>query len=659
MTVMLRIAFICCLAVSLNTAWGQTHRIDLLKKDIYAAATSTEKLKAIFSLCEEHQSIYRDTLDKYALLSKQLAIQSDNKEMQAWAAWLMSTSYLRWGWTDSALATVEPHLPDSAPNDYKSRVLYFKLARTKAMCFASKSNFKDALSVLYKLVREAENYKDSTALGLNLNTIASITLARERYKEALSVLSNARSFSPETPRYYSNLAGIYTNTAQAYHKLDQKDSALYFIQKALRLSREVENLNTLATALRVQSTICIGTDRLKLAEASLKEMIEVRKKTNDGPGVIDDNLMLVDFYLQTGQTEKGISICQEGLKQGDIYAGGGQTFTNNINLRLPYYEALAKCYKASGNALLYQETLENIVSAKDSFYQANSAQAIAELQVQYDVQKKENTIIQQKLDLTEKNYLFYGALLFSFLILVIGWLLFRNNRRKQKLKMLLMQQEEKRLSAEAVKEAEEAERKRIAADLHDNLGAYAASIVSTVDLIKLGNQNTRKEVIEELGNNAQSIVSQLSDTIWVLKKDALPLTAISDRLKIFVQRIGLSYPYVSFDVLENVEEDHLLPPAHSFHLFQIIKEAITNALRHSSCTSVTVHVEGNDQWRIAIMDNGKGMTGANNFTEGGNGLANMQHRAQECGWTIEWQHNHPHGTSVSVQAAVKKVIPLI
>ncbi len=46
-----------------------------------------------------------------------------------------------------------------------------------------------------------------------------------------------------------------------------------------------------------------------------------------------------------------------------------------------------------------------------------------------------------------------------------------------------MQAEDKRLSSEAIIQAEENERKRIAADLHDNLGAYAATIASNLDYI--------------------------------------------------------------------------------------------------------------------------------------------------------------------------------
>ena len=102
-------------------------------------------------------------------------------------------------------------------------------------------------------------------------------------------------------------------------------------------------------------------------------------------------------------------------------------------------------------------------------------------------------------------------------------------------------------------EARETERKRIAADLHDNLGAYAASIASNIDNLKSSQPGLATvPALGDLRSNAQEMVSQLNDTIWVMKKDALALTAISDRLKIFMQRIASAYPAISLDVLEDI-----------------------------------------------------------------------------------------------------------
>lgn len=643
------VLILCLLSLSALSR-AQTRKVDSLKSIYINAWTRGEKLQAILAVCEEHQSMNRDTLYQYALIAKELALQTNNNRGKSLAALALANAYMRWGWVDSALVAIEPQLLQSSADDANTRDLYFKLARLKAMCYGSKSNFKDALSILYQVVSKAEHYRDSLALGANLNTIGSVAIARNQPAEALNWLFKALAASANTERFYTNLSAIYINAANAYYLLQKTDSANYYINKSLPLCRKIENLNILATALRIQSNICIGTNRLAQAEAALQEMIAVRKKINDdASGIVDDNLLLVDFYTKTGQVQKGIDLCNQALSTGNIYEEGGATFTNNSNLRLLYYEALAKCYKTIGNSALYEQTLERIISAKDSLYQANSAQALAELQNSYEVQKIENTVIQQKLDLTRKNYMFLSALLLSLLVIIAAWLIFRSYRRRQQTKLQLMQEEEKRLAAEAVKEAEEAERKRIAADLHDNLGAYAASIVSNLDYIKLQPTANSSMALQELHNNSQSIVSELSDTIWALKKDALSLTAISDRLKVFIQRIQRSYLQITIDVFETISTDHLLTPSQAFHLFRILKEGVTNALRHSNGRNIQVIIEGEAQWRITIKDDGAGMQMHPVTKEGGNGLLNMRVRAQEAGWNINWQPAQPAGTQVVIE----------
>ncbi|MDP9041211.1 MAG: ATP-binding protein, partial [Bacteroidota bacterium] len=229
---------------------------------------------------------------------------------------------------------------------------------------------------------------------------------------------------------------------------------------------------------------------------------------------------------------------------------------------------------------------------------------------------------------------------FILAVAIIAFFIQQYNRGiyQRKIRALQMQQEIQQ------------ERERISRDLHDNLGAYAASIASNLDHISISGTDINNQVaLHELRNNSQSIVSQLNDTIWALKKDALSLIAISDRLKVFIQKIQSSYPGIRIDVMEHITTDHLLPPSQAFHLFQIIQEAINNAVRHSGGKQVTVNIESNHQWEISIGDDGKGMSEQSSNTGGGNGVFNMKARAKETGWNIEWKRNEPRGTLVVIR----------
>jgi signal transduction histidine kinase len=159
--------------------------------------------------------------------------------------------------------------------------------------------------------------------------------------------------------------------------------------------------------------------------------------------------------------------------------------------------------------------------------------------------------------------------------------------------------------------------------------------------------------LQEVRNNSNAIVADLSDTIWALKKESLPLTSVSDRLKVFIQRIQPSYPGVDIDVYEDIITDHALSPSQGFHLFQTLQEAINNALKHSRCTQIGIKLEGMEKyWQVSISDNGIGMQPKQESSGGGNGLFNMQTRSAEAGWNIEWTGNEPKGTRVIIRQAV-------
>ncbi|MBN8786066.1 MAG: hypothetical protein J0I84_03195 [Terrimonas sp.] len=628
----------------------QTRLIDSLKQYVFQAKNDQQKIEAIYMLCNEYKSITRDTLDHYTFLARELAANTDNARLKQMAEFAVACDYARWGWADSAIFTVDPLIAANKVTVAEQRDIYFKASRLKAMTYAGRSRFQDALTILYRIVSEAEAYKDSITLGENLNSIGSVALARNNTRDALTWLSRALTACGNDKRFDEIRAGIFINMSEAYLQSGKTDSAVQYSGKGVTLFKKVENLSSLALALQKQSSVFIAAGRLDEAEQSLKEMIALRKEAGDGNLYADDNTSLAEFYLQTNQVKKAIQFCKDALLVGDVRAplpGDEQSYANAITIRLGYYQVLARCYKMLEDNNEYQQMLEQIIIAKDSLYKYNSAQAIAELQTQYEVQKKENTIIQQKLDITNKNNRFYALLGIAFFALVIAWVMFTGYRKREKIRLNAMLEKEKSLAAQSIAQAEENERKRIAADLHDNLGAYAASIVSNLDFIEPIAGNVSGNIaVQELRNNSQAIVAQLNDTIWALKKDALSLTAISDRIKIFIQRIQNSYPAIAMNVAENIDDDRMLSPSHAFHLFRIVQEAINNALKHSKGTKVDIIIESTaSHWKISIADNGAGIM---QRSKDGNGLINMKGRAKETGWDIEWLSEPGRGTSVII-----------
>ncbi len=636
------IRYCCCLCFTLfmmPLLNAQTKIIDSLRKTVYMAAGERDKLNALLDLCEEQLSMRADSLQLYALAAKQLSNKLKDTVALNEAQYQFATSLWRQAQNDSARQIIDEELRHNLVGTKSTRAMNFKLRVLGIRLYTTNGMLKEATSAIYQLLADAEKYNDTlnriiayTSVGvLKLRSSPNAREALDWFLKSAAVTGNSY--------YYRHYGVVYSNLARAYNKIGMKDSAIYYIQKAIATSRQSEHLTYLSSALLVQADLYTKYGMIKEAEDALLENLSLRKRLNEEEKYSDDFQQLANFYANTGQYKKGIATALEGLSKDTM-----------PEQQIKYYIPLAKCYQLSGDRDNYEKILQASIDARDEFYEQDLAKTSEELQTKYEVQKKETTIIQQQLDLVKKNNLLYGSIGLLFFISLIAFLLFNNYKKRQRMKLERLQEEEKRLAAEAIKEAEENERKRIAADLHDSLGAYAASVVSNIEFIKQENLDAQsRTAMKELRNNSQAMVAQLSDSIWVLKKDVRSMTGISDRLKILIRRLQPSYPSIKIEVEEKLEQDTLMPASQAYHLFLIIQEALNNALKHSRCRNVFIVLESNAVNRIIIKDDGTGFNEYDTATSAGNGVSNMKSRAAQAGWHIAWNQNHPSGTMVVLQ----------
>lgn len=637
---------ICC------TTFSQTKRVDSIRALIHAAVDDRSKLAHILDYCDEYQSLNRDTAYNYALLALDLARPTGDIRNIARAELAFANSYYIWGWVDSALAVTEAALNKYTASNARVRDVYFKLLRQKAFCFGGISENPRALEVLYRLLDEAEQYNDSITLATTCNSLASVLLNMDKPGEALQWISKASAYTTGNSRYDLVNANILINSANAHMQLGKKNAALNCIRQALPLSRQAQNLNTLATALRIQSNLYMQSGENDVAESALREMMAIRNTLNGVANITDDNLQLANFYASSGQLDKAIKICKDNLATGDPENPTDSTeksYTNRINLRLAYFEALAGFYKQAGLQQEYVATLEQIIVAKDSFYASNSAEALAEMQTRYETEQKEKTIIQQKYDITRKNFLLYGSVALLVLAGIIFYLLFRDYRRKQLLRLQAAMAEEKAASMIAVRDAEEKERKRIAADLHDNLGVQANAILYNAALLKHEDEH-REGLVDDLHETAQQMLLNLRETLWAMKSNDIAAPALWLRVISFSKQMGRHYPKIQFITHGVAPEQLHLSSARALHIVMILQEAVQNAVKHSGAHEIILVSSYTDHnWNISVTDNGSGFQQAAAFAKNdSHGLKNMQQRAVASAVSLHIQSEQDRGTVIKL-----------
>ncbi len=609
---------------------AQTRVGDNIRRLIETTVNDRDKFPPILKLCE--LSVNPDTLLPYVLLAESIAAKTKNRFDADRAAYTRANYYIRKNYTDSAMGIVDCLL-SIYQDDPVQQSFYLNVLFNKSKILDRANQYTQSLTQLYKVEEKAEALKD-TLIQIQAKTgIGWVQMEMEQYHEALRWLYQALHLSPDR-KFYRNYGALYSNIASAYNALGQPDSAQFFIDIAINDARENDNLLFLATALSMQAKIFIDNRRPRLAEAPLHEVVDIRKKLNDPFYTVYDMSSLGSYYASNNQAAKGIDLCKEGILLAKKSGLSSQL--------LMMYHSLAENYKAAGNIADYSKTLEAVIALKDSFNNINASKLLADMQAGSEALKKENTITEQKLKLTVKNYWLFGSALFGIMAAIIIWLGFKYYHRKQNVKMQLALAEEKRIAAQSIIDAEEQERKRIAADLHDNIGAYATAICADVEKISLSGIEKTGLYLQNLQQHSQEIISSLRDTIWVLNKEHITITGISDRVKNYIFKLRPSYEQIQFVIHEEIENDVRLSSQAALNVFRIIQEALHNALKHSNARTISIDISSHTHFHIKVSDDGNGRLPAGG--QGGNGLRNMQARAKESGIQVSLQSVANEGT---------------
>lgn len=175
------------------------------------------------------------------------------------------------------------------------------------------------------------------------------------------------------------------------------------------------------------------------------------------------------------------------------------------------------------------------------------------------------------------------------------------------------------------------ERERIYADLHDDLGAKLLSLVyraespAQADLARAILQDLRDVVTRSRGTPGT-----LADVLADIRAEATQrLAAVG---------IGLDWD-ASGDL-----PDPLLDTGHALHLHRIVREAISNTIRHADARHLRIRVRARDgELLLELTDDGSGVSSEVSL---GSGMRNMRTRAEELDGRIDWVAGTQGGAKV-------------
>ncbi len=203
-------------------------------------------------------------------------------------------------------------------------------------------------------------------------------------------------------------------------------------------------------------------------------------------------------------------------------------------------------------------------------------------------------------------------------------------------------------------------RLRVAADLHDDVGAGLSEIAILSDLAGQGGGGQSQSLVAEIGENARRLVDAMSDIVWSTDPRKDDLSSLAQRIGRFaattLERRGIAWSLEAPEEFESVSLD----PERRRELFLIVKEALTNVARHSHCRRASVIIlRGVREIVIEIADDGVGFATSDAEASGGHGLANMRERARSLRGEIEIDSGPAAGTRVRVRIPAARLFRTI
>lgn len=520
-----------------------------------------------------------------------------------------------------------------------------KLYNKIGIVYQKQGLFDKALEQQFKALALFEQSGDKTGISYSLNNIGIVNQNMGLYYKAIEYQERSIRIKEEIADRYG-LAGSYVNIANNYLNLQQYTKAESYYHKAIAITRLIGDKEYLSNALNNLGNLYLLTHKLNEAVPAISESYQIRDSLHDTKGMVSCLNNLANVYIEKRMYDPAENSLNKALGMG-LKAVNCKPEVNKI------YFSLAKLFEAKGENDRALAMYKLYSGTKDSLYTDELSQRFAELDTRYKTLEKEKTIQQQQFDLNRKNYWLtsFGGLLILGAMLGYSWYRRYKLRQVRKIQTEIIKQQD--LSTRAVLRAEENERKRIAADLHDGVGQMMS--VAKMNLsafenelpFKTAHQKSAYEkviaLVDESCREIRSISHQMTPNALLKSGLSSAIKEFLDKIDSRIITINLHTEGLNERMDSNVETV----------CYRVIQECVNNVIKHSDASTLEISlIKDVDGIAATIEDNGKGFNTKDQAKFEGIGLKNILSRIQYLKGTVDFDSEPGKGTLVAIHVPV-------
>jgi signal transduction histidine kinase len=500
------------------------------------------------------------------------------------------------------------------------------------------SSYPDALECYLRVLsyhEKSKNEMEAAKIKLNIAAVYENTGNHEKaleYLHQLEAVARKYDSKPELGKALSNMASIYGTDAY-----NEWDKALQYAEEAYAIFESLGNLRNLS--ILTQRFVVIYTyhknDYQKALEWATKGLLIAEEMGSDSQAAFSLTQMAMIYFR--------MSNCKEAIRFGSM---AFQRDTSDHITRSVLDGMMALCHA-------YLHNMDSAYFYLNSYYtvlmwgvQQDYQQSLAEMEIQYETEKKEMKIAAMEGE--KELYILLSisigiVLILALIVFIIRQRLAVHKRKLAEQQIALLKQENQLIATQSIMDGETAERIRLSKDLHDGLGGMLSTIKLNLYGVKQG------AVIE--GNDLQNFekaLTLLNSSIIELRRIAhnmMPESLTRFGLRASLEDFCASIPNAEFHYFGSGDR---IESKLEIMLYRTVYELINNALKHSGAEHILVQiVQEDDRIALTVQDNGCGFN-ANAPTKG-TGLNNIRDRVTSCNGQISIWSEPEKGTEINIE----------
>ncbi len=574
-------------------------------------------------------------------------------------------------------------LLDSASNnlpvEYKAMSLYgLGIYKGKKQPSVAIRDYHKAIKLLTNSNADTLLASIYNGLGICTKNMADYPLALDYYLKSLRLFEKAGKTK--------NAAGVLSNIGELYQVKGDLASAKKYILQSMDLNKKNGNTSYYLSAAQTLANIygmnnqfdsALAIDNMGIAAADSIGSLSIKSifynnKGNcylysgrfDSAAYYFNQCLLLDSALGniTYMTDNYLTLATLSYMKKE-YTLAEKRFgysilladsLSNNHMKQQAWNGLADLYKATGNQAAEINAKDSAAIVKDRIINEKSEAKIAELKELYEADKKEQTISLQQQRLNNQRLIITAGIVVVILLALLTWLFYRRYKLKKEKELqqtIIQQREEATIN---ILTAEENERKRIAADLHDGVGQLMTAAWLNLQVMeKQHNGDEQKELLHKTTLLVGESCKEVRQVSHHMMPNALLKKGLVNAVREFTQQIDRSV------IAINLQTEGLNKELNSITetiLYRVIQECVNNAIKHAAATELDISIQNStDGIDVLIEDNGKGFN--TNFTAGqkeGLGLQNIRSRISFLKGTVQWDSSPGNGTVVAIHLPTRE-----